>query len=241
MINPLIYSLRGFTFNGVHNSEMGVFMHSRSIQPPSKRKIKETVPFMNGSYDFSTIGSNGEIIYEERDISIELGFDNDDKEALLRSYSTILDWLMNVNGKGKLVFDDSKDYYYMVDVESSSSFEEIMDFGKLTVKFTAEPFKNGVDYATNAMWDLFNFEEDYLQDSDYDIVSNKTLVIYNPKSLTKPTINCNSSMILTYNNKSYDLKVGDNTPYGLKLQNGSNNLAFVGTGHVKISFRKVSL
>ena len=31
----------------------------------AKKKIKETVPFMNGYYDFSTIGSNGEIMYEE--------------------------------------------------------------------------------------------------------------------------------------------------------------------------------
>lgn len=241
MINPLIYSLRGFTFNGVHNSEMGVFMHSRSIQPPSKKKIKETIPFMNGSYDFSTIGSNGEVVYEEREINIEIGFDNESKEELVKTYSKILDWILNVDGKSKLVFDDTKNYYYMVEVESSSSFEEFMDFGKLSIKFVAEPFKCGVDYATNPQWDLFSFEEDYLQDSDYDIVGAKSIDVYNPKLPTTPIINCSSNMTLTYNNKNYALRIGDNKPYGLRLQNGLNVLVFTGTGHIKILFRKVNL
>jgi predicted phage tail component-like protein len=241
MVNPLIYSLRGFTFNGKHNSEMGVFMHSKSIQPPSKKKIKESVPFMNGSYDFSTIGSNGEVVYDEREINIEIGFDNNNKERLSMNYSKILEWIINVNGKHKLIFDDSKDYYYMVEVEESSTFEEVMNFGKLIIKFIAEPFKNGIDYATNTLWDTFNFNEDYLQCSDYDITASKTINVYNPKLLVTPIINCSSNMVLTYNNKNYNLNAGDNKPYGLRLQNGVNIFTFTGNGHVRILFRKVNL
>ena len=59
MSNSLISILRGITFNNIHNNTIGVVMHSKLIQSPSKKKIKMTVPYMNGDYDFSTIGSNG--------------------------------------------------------------------------------------------------------------------------------------------------------------------------------------
>ena len=62
-MNELWSNLRGVTFNGKHNNELCIVMHSKSIQSPPKKKIKETVPFMNGSYDFSTVGSNGEIMF----------------------------------------------------------------------------------------------------------------------------------------------------------------------------------
>lgn len=239
-MDALISSLRGFTFNGRHNNDIKVVMHNKSIQPPSKTKIKASVPFMSGEYDFSTIGSNGEIIYQNREISIEIGINTDSKESLQVMYSNVLEWILNVNGS-QLIFDDSKDYYYIADVESSSTFEEMMSFGKLNIKFTAEPYKKGIDYATNALWDTFNFEEDYLQDSDYDISGSKTIEIYNPKMAVMPIINCNSSMSVTHNNIVYNLGVGDNKPYGLRFQNGLNRLTFSGTGHVKILFRKVSL
>lgn len=239
-MNTLISSLRGFTFNGKHNNDIKVVMHSKSIQPPSKTKIKASVPFMSGEYDFSTIGSGGEVIYQNREITITIGMNADSKESLQVIYSNVLEWILNVNGS-RLIFDDSKDYYYVADVESSSTFEEFMSFGKLTIKFTAEPYKKGIDYATNPLWDTFNFEEDYLQDSDYDVTASRIIEIYNPKMVVAPVINCNSTMSVTHNNIVYNLSVGDNKPYGFKLQNGLNTLTFSGTGHVKISFRKVSL
>jgi len=240
-MNELSASLRGFTFNNKHNyRDMGVVMHSKSIQSPSKKMIKDSVPFMNGTYDFSTIGSAGEITYNERTIEVVLGLNAINKERLQVMYSDILEWLVN-NGRSKLVFDVIKDYYYMAEVESTSTFKEVIEFGLLTITFVAQPFKTGVDYATNNLWDYFNFEEDYLQDSDYDIISNKVITIYNPRMLTTPIINCSSNMVLLYNSITYSLFVGDNKSYGLKLQNGSNILDFTGNGHVKISFRKVGL
>ena len=240
MIIPIISGLRGFTFNDKHNSEFKVVMHSMSIQPPQKKKVKETVPFMNGSYDFSTIGSNGEIVYSEREITIVLGLPSESKEQLQMLYSKILEWIVDA-GKHKLVFDVSRDYYYMAEVEESSSFEEIMEFGKLTLKFIAEPFKKSIDYIGANLWDTFNFEEDYLQDSGYDIVNTQNIILYNPGRTVRPIINCSAPMTMTKGSKTYNLVTGDNQLYGFYLTSLANELVITGTGRINFTFRKESL
>lgn len=239
-MNTLISGLRGFTFNGKHNNDIGVIMHSKSIQSPAKKKVKDSVPFMNGSYDFSTVGSNGEITYSEREITITLGLPAETKEILQVLYSKTLEWLVDV-GKHKLIFDVMKDYYFLAEVEATSSFEETMEFGKLEVNFVVDPFKFSIDYVGTNIWDTFNFEEDYLQDSGYDIVTSKVITLYNPGRTTRPVITCNAPMTLIQNGKTYNLVVGDNQLYGFYLTNLINVLTINGTGRIDFIFRKESL
>ena len=236
----ILSNLRGVTFNGKHNKDFNIAMERKSIQSPSKKKIKDSVPFMSGSYDFSTIGSNGEITYNEREITVTFGLPANNKEQLQVLYSKILEWLVDV-GKQKLIFDDIKDYYYMAEVEDVTSFEQTMEFGKLEVKFVANPFKYSIYYIGNDIWDTFNFEEDRVQDVSFDIVSNATISLYNPGRTVRPIINCSSPMTLIQNGKSHNLLIGDNKLYGLYLISQANTLIINGTGRITFTFRKESL
>jgi predicted phage tail component-like protein len=232
--------MRGFKFNGKHiyqDLDFKIFMQSKSIQPPSKKKVKDSVPFMDGSYDFSTVGTNGEPTYEERKITIILGLPADNKERLYMLYSKTLEWLSDA-GKSQLIFDDIQDYYFMAEVEDASSFEEIMAFGNLTVEFTAEPFKKGLYLVGSEEWDTFNFEDDMMQDVEFDVVDTKTITLYNPGRTINPVINCNAVMSIVKSGVTYNLVVGDNKKYGFKLQNGANSIVINGTGHIKFLFRK---
>ena len=47
--------------------DLGLYINSRNIPIPSIKEIYETVPFLNGSYNFTYI--NGEPAYEDRIIS----------------------------------------------------------------------------------------------------------------------------------------------------------------------------
>ena len=240
MINNLISGLRGFSFNGKHNIEVGIVMHSKSIQSPSKKKVKDSVPFQNGSYDFSTIGSNGEITYNEREITIVLGLPAETKEQLQILYSLTLEWLEDV-GVQKLKFDVTRDYFYMAEVEDSSSFEEVMEFGKLTVTFVAYPFKMSVDYVGDDIWDTFNFEEDYAQSNEFEISGTKNIILYNPRRSVNPIIKSSSQITMIKDDKSYKLNIGDNKIYGFRLDKLENRITLNGTGKVKFIFRKESL
>ena len=233
--------MRGFTFNGKHNyDDFNLPMDSKSIQPPAKKKIKVDVPFMNGTYDFSTVGSNGEIIYTERAIQVVLGFPTQSKAELHALYSRALEWLQDV-GKCQLIFDDISYYYFMAELENASSFEEMRIFGKMAVTFTCDCFKMGLNPVGATLWDTFNFNEDVLQDSSYDVVGTKTINLYNPGRLVKPVINCSVPMSIVFAGKTYPLIAGNNTPFGLKLLNGNNSIVINGTGHIGFLFHKVIL
>jgi len=233
--------MKGYLFNGKHNyNDIGLIMESKSIQPPAKKKIKVDVPFMNGSYDFSTVGSNGEIIYTERMIKVVHGLPTRSKADLHALYSRALEWLQDV-GKCQLIFDDINYYYFMAEVEGVSTFEEMLTFGKLEVTFTCDSFKIGINLVGSTLWDTFNFNEDVLQDESYDVVGTKTINLYNPGRLVTPTVNCSVPMNIVCSGKTYPLLAGDNVPFGFKLLNGNNSIVINGTGHISFPFRKVIL
>lgn len=241
MINQLCSSLKGFTFNGMHNHDMNVILHSKSIQAPSKKKIKESVPFMNGNYDFSTVATNGEIVYDSREITIVLGLPCDTKEQLQILYSQTLEWLEDI-GQSHLIFDDMDDYYYMAEVESSSSFDEVMSFGTLSVTFVADPLKTSVDYVGKDIWDTFNFEEDYAISTTFDVNPTNEINVYNPGRIISPIIVVSVDMIIIYNGKTYNLLSGVNENYNLVLNHGINTIRIdSGIGIISFMFRKQSL
>lgn len=215
-------------------------MHSKSIQSPSKKKIKESVPFMNGSYDFSTVGSGGEITYNEREITIILGLPAYNKEQLQTLYSKVLEWLVDI-GQNRLIFDDIMDYYYMAEVENTSTLEQVMSFGQMTVTFVAEPFKKSVEYVGSDIWDVFNFEEDYFQSVDFNVQEYKEVKIYNPGRAAVPIIECNANMTVTLNDYTAELIDGVNEYWSFRLQPGTNHISIEGTGHIKFIFRKERL
>jgi predicted phage tail component-like protein len=222
-------------------NDIGVMIESINIQPPSKKKIKQSVPFMNGSYDFSTVGSLGEIVYEGRIIKVKFILAEKNRALLYMKYTKVMEWLLG-SGQSQLIFTDMPDCYYMAEVENAPSFEEVVRrAGKFDVEFIAEPFKTGVDYAGNNLWDPFNFEEDYMQDTEFDVIGSSLVTMYNPGRAVVPVINVDAVMTATIGGYTANLSIGDNIDYGFKLQPIENTINITGTGHIKILFRKVML
>lgn len=225
-------------YNNMSNDDIDVVVENTSIQPPSKKKIKYSIPFMNGTYDFSTIATGGEASYNERTIIIKFNFIERSRDVLYVKYSKVMEWLLDT-GRNNLIFSHMPDYYFIAEVENAPSFEEVIRrAGKLEVEFIAQPFKIGVNFEGSDIWDAFNFEEDVAQDTEFDVLDIKTVNIINVGRSVTPIINVNAPMAITINNKNYNLNAGDNKIYGLKLQSGENVINISGTGHIKFIFRK---
>ncbi len=229
---------KGFKFNNKHSySDYKLLLEKKTILPPAKKKIKIDIPFMNGSYDFSTVATNGEAVFEERKIEVLFGFKASSKEQLYIIYSKISAWLFDT-GRQQLIFDDIPDYYFIAEVEGVSDFEETLRIGKMKVVFIAQPFKIGINLEGSDIWDTFNFEEDVVQDTEFNVTESPTINIINVGRPITPIINVNASMSLIFNSKTYNLAIGDNKFYDLKLANGDNNITINGTGTIKFIFRK---
>lgn len=234
----------GLTFNGKHSiNDFGLIMDHKYIYPPSKIKIKQQVPYMNYFYDFSTVGTNGDPVFDSRKIEVKFGLISrkHDKKDLQNLYTQVCEWLMDCN-QSQLKFDDIPDYYFTAEVEEVSSWEELQWWGFITADFITEPFKEGVSQVgTEQLWDPFNFETDYLQDTEFDVNGSKEVTIYNPGRPVTPQLSCNAQMVCTLNGYITTFPVGDSIDYEFKLQNGANTIQISGAGHVSFNFRKETL
>jgi hypothetical protein len=162
----------GITFLGKHSyNDFGITMPpTREIGIPNKKKTKLTLPFSNVTYDYSSIF--GSQTYEERTLKYTFNISGRSirtKEEMNWLKTTVINWLMNSDGKQPLYDDNYPGMHFLAEVEGNASFTENWNFGYLEVTFTAYPFMIS-DYPEGTdVWDNFNFLFDVVQDVKFDI------------------------------------------------------------------------
>ena len=72
----------GITYNNKHSfNDLGLtVLNTRVIETPSKIKITETIPFMNGSYDFSNLYGSASYSDRELNYSFLIDVESEDDE-----------------------------------------------------------------------------------------------------------------------------------------------------------------
>lgn len=239
----------GITFNGKHSlRDLGLYAENKIINAPPKKKITDSVPFMHGVYDFSTIGSNGEQVFDLRTVTVTLRIIAYSVEEVHTVYGQALEWLMDY-GEHELVFDFMPDFYFMAEVQDAPDWDKFLRYGLLSVDFICRPFKIGTSYVGDDIWDTFNFITDYTMYTNIFTVDNAALFeVYNPGRPISPVLNVNTPMKFIFEGSDtiHQLATGDNKIYEFKLKTGLNNIGFevidagvIGTA--KVIFRKESL
>lgn len=217
-------------------NDFGLKIISRELNPPSKNKVKETVPFLNGSYDFSSL--YGENTYGERTIKYVFDFKYKDKMDFISKKIAIVDWLSN--GFKEPLYDDLiPGYYFIAECEDSIKFSEGYIDCEVTVTFTAYPYKISTRNDGHDIWDEFNFELDMVQEIKFEVESIKNIQLYNNGAAgINPTVICSSDMEITKGNTTFKFKAGEAKSWSFKLDKGSNNLIIKGTGTIEFKWYK---
>lgn len=226
----------GITKNNKHSfKDYGLTLASRSISIPKKNKITATVPFMNGSYDFSCL--YGEQTYEERTLEYKFNVIGANKIHLNMIGINVLDWLLDGN-KMPLYDDAIPDFYFLAECEEASFNENLSD-GQITAKFKAYPFKISVRDEGNDIWDEFNFELDIVQETSFNVNGVLDINLTNSGIISAvPEVICSNDITIKKKNISYLFKAGKTKDYRFKLDKGINNLRIIGNGIVEFKFRK---
>src|SRR5690625_2713843 len=81
----------GFTRSGIHTSEYGMWLENRQAPTPSEKEIIESVPFMQGVYDFSNI--LGERVFNNRPLTYSFVIKEQDYEHRKIDQTAIENWL----------------------------------------------------------------------------------------------------------------------------------------------------
>ena len=210
--------------------------NSKEHKAPVKNKIYESIPFMNGSYDFSNI--YGSPSYSDRELNYSFLIEIENEEVMNYKKIAIENWLLGTNSKSILIDEDLKGYYYMAEC-TDVNFDNYYSFGLIDITFTAYPFKIGEAYEGNNLWDSFNFELDVLQDTKFTVNGTSSVSINNPSVIDiEPEIIASSQFEITLDNKKYTVKAGASKDYRFKLRKGNNNLTLKGDGTIEFRFRK---
>ena len=227
--------MSGFKFNKKHTNEFGLILLEREISPPSKNKIKSSVPFMNGAYDFSEI--YGEQSFGERTLKYKFDVSHYNHELLMYKLSELQNWLLGT-GQEKLYDDDYKNLYFKAECTDISMIDD--DYiGKVDITFTAYPFMVSDYYEGNEIWDTFNFEKDLAQEVKFEINNTKDINLINTGIIkVYPTIICDSDMEIIKDNITYNISSGVSKGYNFALKKGENKITINGTGSIEFIFKK---
>lgn len=232
----------GITFMGKHSfKDLGITMaHKREIGIPNKKKIKQTVPFSNQTYDYSELF--GSQVYEERPIKYTFNIANREiktKAQMNMVKTEMINWLMTSGGKQKLYDDHYEDYYFLAEIEGSSSFQENWYYGFLEVEFTAYPFMIKERKEGNDIWDTFNFLLDVSQLTTFNIVGSKRVsLINNGAPNVTPKIIANSSFTIIHDGKEFNIKSGTSEDLDFVLRTGDNSMSIRGNGRIEFIFHQ---
>lgn len=209
-----------------------------NVEYPTPKVIKQSVPYQNGEYDFTEL--YGGTSYNNRKITIE--FEYNEGKGITRTnlnvhYSKVINWLYGAD-RSKLYIDFEKGYY-TGRVINISSIESLNNTGKITVEFECYPFKINELLEGNDIWDEFNFELDYAQDTKFNINGTENIVIYNDSIINKtPDIVCTSDFEIIQKGVTFKFKAGIYKDYRFKLYRGENNLIIKGNGSIEFKFYK---
>lgn len=235
-------SFTGFEFRGKHSyNDFGLTIESRKIGNPSKIKRMERVPFSNEIYDFSNVYGGQE--YEEREIEYTINLFNKNSKALDNEFfiseTEVLNWLMGSNRKEILKDDLVPGYYFLAEVISGIDTDFLFRFGKLTVTFTAYPFKISELKEGHDLWDPFNFLLDYAQTTEFTVNGTKEVTLYNPgASVIQPKIIASNAMTITKGNTTFNVPSGESKSHDFILHQGENKITIKGNGTIEFLFHK---
>lgn len=226
----------GITKGNKHSyNDFGLKIVSRELNPPSKNKVKSTVPFLNGSYDFSSL--YGENTYGERKIKYVFDLGYNSKPAYISKQTAISEWLND--GFREPLYDDLiPGYYFIAECEDSIDFSEEYIDSEVTVTFNAYPFKIATMQDGHDIWDEFNFELDMVQETKFTVNGTQTIKLYNNGSIgIIPTIICSDAMQITKGNTTYEFTQGTSKSI-FKLDKGLNELTITGNGTIEFKWYK---
>lgn len=189
--------------------DFGASVKERETPPPKKKTIKETLPFSNATYDFSSI--NGETYWEERELSYVFEIIATTPEELEEKKTAFANWVMNVANEE--IHDPYIDGYHFLGTFDSMDYddEDSADKSTITVNFTAYPYK------------IANDAKSYIITVSND--STVTLALVNNSGhRVQLSVTTDAPIKFTLGDTAYNVPIGTVTDFDLMLPVGSNTV-----------------
>lgn len=206
----------GIRIKDLHSyRDFDLYIKSRKIGLPEKKHIRETVPFMNGYYDFSAL--NGSPAWNERIIEYAFDVIGDTPQHLEAEVSKVMNWLCNVHDED--IFDDTLTRFHWHGSYESCivNYDDCGEQAEIKVSFVVHPFKIA-DEAT-----VFSMEAG-------------TYTITNPGMAVSPIVTSDADAAIQIGTYVSSIPANEVIHLGIDLERGDNTVIVTGTGTVNFSY-----
>lgn len=227
----------GFIFNGYDTRLNGWWLTERTAPTPEEQEITESVPYRQGSYDFSMIGN--ERFFNNREITYKLLYIGEEYHNRKGFEQELKRQLMPHNWD-KLVDTHEPTYYWWakcksVEVDDNSDNETL----EASITFTAYPYaytnhNEGADY-----WDDVFFPHWIWQQVKFNVNGSQDVNVKNIGS--RPVL---SSFVVTGSVKAkgsfgeVSLNDGNYKQTQVVLDIGDNKINLSGNGTIEFVFKR---
>lgn len=224
-------------FNNLSSLDFGLIINSIDIGCPTPKLITETIPFMNGSYDFSTVSSDGIQTFNDRTVVIKFSYKNINEISQYNTYFNATNWLLSAN-KGPLNIS-TVDGTFNGKCISCSKLSKSYFGGTFTATFSCDPLIVQ-DAFGDYIWNTFNFESGMAEINEFKFNAGDKLEIYCDSDSIEPILISNIDCEIYINGVEYNLSSGSNKIYGMIFNYGINVIEILtgNNGVLNINFRK---
>lgn len=216
----------GFEFGSFNSTENSLWLVTRDAPTPDEFEVLETVPGMQGSYDFSDLGT-GERFFQNREVSYQCLFISQeyiDRKTIEHELKRKLMPLGIQN-----LYDSHMPVHHWQGKCKSVSVDDDAKYGKLTVTvtFSCYPFAISNYPEGDDLWDDAYFPDWTFSEQKYSVNGFKIINVLNPGS---KSVQANLKMSGTVRIEG-DVVAGQAT-----LKRGLNSFQISGNGTIEFIF-----
>lgn len=225
----------GFIFGDYDSRENNMFLISRDAPTPSEKEITESVPYMQGVYDFSTL--NFDRYFENREVTYQVMLFENEYENRKHPEQDIKRSLMKLDIQP--LYDTHDQGYHWLGKCKSVTVEDDVEKGTLscTIVFDCYPFAIYNSAEGSDIWDDVYFPHWVFQETKYSVNGSQKAKLYNIGSHSVEVEVIVSGDIKIKTSDSFvRLSSGSYTDTGLVFVLGENGVTLSGYGTVEFKF-----
>ena len=225
----------GFIFGDYDSRENNMFLISRNAPTPSEKEITESVPYMQGVYDFSTL--NFDRYFDNREVTYQVMLFENEYENRKRPEQDIKRSLMKLGIQP--LYDTHDQGYHWLGKCKSVAVEDDVEKGTLscTIVFDCYPFAIYNSEEGSDIWDDVYFPHWVFQETKYSVNGSQKEKLYNIGSHSvEVEVVVSGDVKIETSDSFVQLSSGSYTDTGLVFVLGENDVTLSGYGTVEFKF-----
>lgn len=208
------------TFGEHEQEEFALLPKQVIVSSPEAKTYLVSVPGRNGSLDFTEALTNGQVVYNDRLLTITM-YCFADEERLPEMEAACRNALHG--RKLNIVLDCDPGYYYRGRVSVDWMSQDNIDVATITA--TCDPYKYKLNPTVK----------------EFDVNGSLAITLPNERMPTVPTVTTDAEITIHFGESIIVFPAGSRRAPALLLLEGENQLTLTGSGHIKFEYQEGAL